>query len=69
MTQPLTVALPPGLSLGGGCTVTVTALDPATGNVVTGVNVSNVTLEVEQTAGSEADLVVGPFMLVVGPEG
>lgn len=69
MAQPLTVALPPGLSLGGGCTVTVTALDPATGDVLTDVNVQNVTLEVDQTAGSPSELEVGPFMLVVGPEG
>lgn len=69
MAQPLTVALPPGLSLGGGCTITVTALDPATGNVVTDVSVSNVTIEVDQTAGSEADLETGPYMLVPGPRG
>lgn len=69
MAQPLTVALPPGLSLGGGCTITVTALDPTTGDVVTDVDISNVTIEVDLTAGSEAELETGPFMLVPGPRG
>lgn len=69
MAQPLTVALPPGLSLSGGCTLAVCALDPATGSVVTDVDISNVTIEVELTAGSEADLESGPFMLVTGPRG
>jgi hypothetical protein len=69
VAQPLIVALPPGLSLGGGCTITVTALDPSTGNVVAGVNVSNVTIEVDQTMGSEGDLESGAFMLVPGPRG
>jgi hypothetical protein len=69
VAQPLIVALPPGLSLRGGCTITVAAIDPSTGNVVTGVNVSNVTIEVDQTMGSEGDLESGPFMLVPGPRG
>ena len=50
------VALPPGLELSGAYTISVTALDAATGNVVTNVNVSDVTIEVELTSGSEADL-------------
>lgn len=69
MAQPLIVALPPGLELWGGCTVSVAALDPSTGAPVAGVNVANVTLEVEVTEGSEADLEVGPFMLTPGPRG
>ena len=69
MSQPLTVALPPGLALWGDCEIRVTALNPTTGNEVAGVQVSNVTLEVDQTVGSEADLKFGPFMLVTGPSG
>lgn len=68
MSAPLTVALPPGLEVSESYTISVTALDPATGNVVSGVDVSNVTIEVDQTEGSEADLAVGPFMYVTGPE-
>ena len=67
MAQPLTVPLPPNLNLWGGCTIRVTAIDATTGALVTGVTVSNVSLEVEQLAGSLADLSFGPFMLVPGP--
>lgn len=67
MAQPLTVALPPGLDLGGGCIVSVQAVDPASGNIVTGVNVSNVTMAVDLVSGNAADLQVGPFLLKPGP--
>jgi hypothetical protein len=67
VAQPLTVALPPNLELWGGCIVRVTALDPATGLAVNGVNVSDVTIEVDQTAGGSLEF--GPFMLVTGPHG
>lgn len=67
MPQPLIVALPPNLNLWGGCVVRVAALDPSTGNVVSGVTVSTVTLEVDNLAGT--DLESGPFMLVTGPQG
>lgn len=66
MAQPLTVALPPGLDLWGGCTVAVAALDPTTGDPVSGVRVMNVTLEVDNP---EGDLEVGPWRLVTGPQG
>lgn len=69
MAQPLTQPLPPSLELWGGCTVGVAALDPTTGAPVSGVNIANVTIEVELTEGSEADLESGPFMLVPGPRG
>jgi len=67
MAQPLSVSLPPGLDLGGGCQIRVTALDPTTGDTVTGVKVSNVTLEVDQLGGGSLEY--GPFMLVAGPQG
>ena len=69
MAQPLAVALPPGLELSGGYTISVAAIDPTTGAVDTSVSVSNVTIEVQLTSGSEADLESGPFMLVTGPRG
>lgn len=67
MAQPLIVPLPPGLELWGDCVVRVTALDPTTGAEVAGVQVSNVTLEVDTLAASELES--GPFMLVTGPGG
>jgi hypothetical protein len=69
VAKPLIVPLPPNLHLWGGCTVRVTAVDPDTGAGVAGVQVSNVTLEVDQTAGGPDDLAFGPFMLVHGPPG
>ena len=48
--------------------VRVTALDPATGAVVAGVNVGAVTLMVDNlSGGSLASGTFGPFMLVPGP--
>lgn len=69
MAQPLRVPLPPGLEPSGGYTISVTAIDPTTGNVNPDVKIANVTLEVALTSGSEEDLQVGPFMLVTGPRG
>ena len=69
MAKPLIVPLPSGLQLWGDCEIRVTALDPTTGAEVTGVKVSNVTLEVDQTAGGPDDLAFGPFKLVTGPGG
>ena len=63
MAQPLTVALPPDLRLWGGCTFSITALNPTTGADVAGVTISDVHIEVEQTAGpSEA---AGDILLAV----
>lgn len=59
--------LPEDLDIGGGYTLRVTALDPATGNPVPGVTVSNLVFTAEQVAGTPEDLQVGPFMLVPGP--
>jgi hypothetical protein len=63
----LTVALPGGLDLRGGCIIRLTALDPATGNEVTGVQVGNITFEVDDLGAGSLDF--GPFMLVTGPSG
>ena len=65
MSQPLIVPLPPGLELWGDCVIRVTALDPTTGSVVSGVQASNVTIEVDHIGG---ELAYGPFMLVTGPK-
>jgi hypothetical protein len=47
VAQPLSIALPPDLRLGGDYTISVDALDPTTGASVAGVTVSNVTIQVE----------------------
>lgn len=64
MALPLVVTLPPNVHLSGGCTVRVAALDPTTGAIVTGVDVSDVTLQVDSITGGSADeLELGTFRL------
>lgn len=68
MAKPLSIALPPDHILTGDYIVRVTAIDPNTGAVVSGVDVSNVTIQVEDIAGlGGAALESGPFLLVSGP--
>lgn len=67
MSQPLSVPLPPDVDLWGGCKIRVTALNPTTGNTVSGVDVSDVTLQVVLVAGDRSDLEVGRWRLVPGP--
>jgi hypothetical protein len=64
---PWNVALPPGLILKGGYTISVQAIDPTTGNFVGGLQVRDFALEVASENPSE--LAYGPFMLVTGPGG
>lgn len=69
MAQPVTAGLPPGLTLGPNYIVRLTAVDPTSGDVVSGVNVSNTSLTVLQLSpGSPSDLQAGPFLLVPGPD-
>jgi hypothetical protein len=44
MAQKLTAAIPPAFDLSPNYIIRVTAVDPASGNTVTGVNVSNVSI-------------------------
>ena len=68
MAQPLTVAFPPNLVISDGWKVTITALDPTTGNLVTGVRITEALLEIEVLEGpGGAALNSGPFMFVPGP--
>jgi hypothetical protein len=55
MAQPLIVTLPPNLDLWGGCIIRVTAVNPTTGLTVSGVRVSNISIEADQTAGPALD--------------
>jgi hypothetical protein len=67
VSQPLIVSLPPNLDLRGGSIIRVTAVSPTTGASMSGVQVGNITLEVDDLKGSNLDF--GPFMLVTGPSG
>lgn len=67
MSQPFDIALPPDLFFSDGYKIRVTALDPVTGDTVTGVNVNNVTFQVEILSGEGTTLEYGPFMFVPGP--
>jgi hypothetical protein len=65
---PHTVAFPPELVLTDGWLVTITAIDPVTGALVSGVTISEALMQVEVLEGAGgASLNSGPFMLVPGP--
>lgn len=63
----LTAGMPEGLDLSQGCTVTFTAIDPTTGNLVSGVTVTNSSIWADDVQASGQALEAGPFMLVPGP--
>lgn len=68
MAVPLDASMPAGLDLGPGFTLRVTALSTADGSVVTGVNVSNFSVLVDDVTGDGGvSLETGPYMLVPGP--
>ena len=67
MARKIKSSMQPDPDLWGGCIIRVSAVDPTTGATVSGVNVSNVTLQIVQLAGGEAELVVGGWQLVPGP--
>lgn len=59
--------LPQDLDIGPGYSLQVAALDPITGNPVSGVTVSNLVFTADQISGTPEQLEVGPFLLVPGP--
>jgi hypothetical protein len=68
MAIPEIAPLPPGLDLPAGWLIRVRAVDPGTGNEVSGVTVSNFSLVVDDlTGGGGSGLQIGPYMLVPGP--
>jgi len=69
MAVPQDAPLPPDLNLGPGWTLRVTALATSDGSVVSGVNVSNCGVILDDAGGSvdTGVLEVGPYMLVPGP--
>lgn len=66
MAAPLKTAIPSETPLPNGCTIELVALDPATGNAVTGVTVSNVSIYADTTGNATLEA-LGPFMFVPGP--
>lgn len=66
MATPYVAPLPPDTDLTSGCTVEFVALDPTTGNAVSGVTVANVSIYAD-TSGDARLEAIGPFMLVPGP--
>ena len=68
MAQKLTASMPIDMDLEFNYTLEFAALDPATGDPVDGVVVSDAYLLVNQiSAAGAAALQSGPFMLVPGP--
>ena len=70
MSQALTAAMPEDLDLPDGYVVTWAAIDPTTGADVSGVTVSGVSIfgtMIGAGFGGNGS-VVGPYMLVPGPE-
>jgi hypothetical protein len=68
MPVPTIAPLPPDLDLPAGWTIRVNALSPTDGSQVTGVVVSDFSLLVtDLTGGGGTGSLIGPFMLVPGP--
>lgn len=51
MSELLIQAMPPGLDIGGGYQIRLTAYDPTSGALVTGVSVSSVAIQARQVSG------------------
>lgn len=67
MAAAYAAAMPPDLDLEGSYTIRLTAIDPTTGNLVSGVKVHDLVMMVNTGAGtSPTDLAVGPYLLVPG---
>lgn len=65
MAQQYDIQMPQDLDLVGAWTIRVTAVDPSTGNVVSGVTVSDMCITADALSGGNLDF--GSFMLVPGP--
>lgn len=63
MPAPYNINLPEDLRLWDSCIVRVTALDPTTGAVVSGVTVSEVTIECDQLRGAPLGDVGNPLLI------
>ena len=66
MATPLTIGMPATQDVGPNYTLRVTALDPTTGDLVAGVVIDTVVLDVSLVQGSEELLQTGQWFLVPG---
>ena len=66
MAQALDIPMPPNLDIGPSYTLRVTALDPTTGALVSGVTVNTVVLSVSLLEGTGDGLETGSWFLVPG---
>lgn len=68
MAPPIIAPMPEWLDLAGAFTIRFDAVDPATGNTIAGVNVSDGSLFGESVGQTTGDMIpIGPAMLVAGP--
>lgn len=68
MAEAFSAAMPANLDLGGNYTLRLTAIDPVTGNIVSGITVSNLAIYVSDVGSDQVtDLGFGDFLLVPGP--
>ena len=67
MAKPITIGMPDGQDIGPTYTVRVTAIDPNSGRLVSGVVVNTVVLDVSVLAGTGVGLETGKWFLVPGP--
>lgn len=69
MAAPQNAPLPPFFTLNEGMIVRITAIDATTGAVVSGVKVSNASVDVDNFAPDEPtpDQPKGPIFLIPGP--
>lgn len=68
MAVPINASMPEDLDLGAGFTVRLTALSTADGSVVSGVNVTNLSIVAKDVSGDGGvSLATGPWFLVPGP--
>ena len=70
MAQKLTAGFPPDLDLPANFIVQLSAVNPSTGALVSGVNVSNVAIMATPVTPGTSDSgfePVGPYLLVPGP--
>ena len=66
MSAPYVAPMPPDTDLTSGCTVQFVAIDPTTGNDVSGVTITNASIYADATGDAVLEA-PGPFMLVPGP--
>jgi hypothetical protein len=66
VATPYIAPLPPDTGLTSGDTVQFVAIDPTTGNAVSGVTISNVSIYVDSSGNATLEQ-LGPFLRVPGP--